>query len=331
MKITKVTITNLFCFGFIINSFFIKYIPPRVKIEISCLSMNEPTEDRLISSYIEQTFPGEDAAATATVRTVVPTRTFLEKAFLLCEEFQKQTPRHVRMSRHLYDLERLMDTGFGKQALQDIDLKTMKRIIDSTLVILSLMLIFGCKESKVGQGNPTKDSMSIDTDSVISGKVFNKQDIASEDTLNAVIKTQSPKSKDFDFEVFIMRGEKTVQIIPFSYPKDDTFDPNGGRKDSCLMTDVTFDGNKDLLVYLGQFGNQGVEYWDAYVWNEVKQKFLFVPSFHDIPNPTLNEKEKIIESFSRGSAVDYEFGKWKFEKGVFVQKELLSHPPRECE
>lgn len=110
----------------------------------------------------------------------------------------------------------------------------MKRIIDSTLVILSLMLIFGCKESKVGRGNPTKDSMSIDTDSVISGKVFTKQDIASEDTLNAVIRTQSPKSKDFDFEVFIMRGEKTVQIIPFSYPKDDTFDPNGGRKDSCL-------------------------------------------------------------------------------------------------
>ena len=102
----------------------------------------------------------------------------------------------------------------------------MKRIIDSTLVILSLMLIFGCKESKVGQGNPTKDSMSIDTDSVISGKVFTKQDIASEDTLNAVIRTQSPKSKDFDFEVFIMRGEKTVQIIPFSYPKGDTFDPN---------------------------------------------------------------------------------------------------------
>ena len=24
------------------------------------------------------------------------------------------------------------------------------------------------------------------------------------------------------------------------------------------MADVTFDGNKDLLVYLGQFGNQGV-------------------------------------------------------------------------
>lgn len=96
------------------------------------------------------------------------------------------------------------------------------------------------------------------------------------------------------------------------------------------MADVTFDGNKDLLVYLGQFGNQGVEYWDAYVWNEVKQKFLFVPSFHDIPNPTLNEKEKIIESFSRGSAVDYEFGNGSSRRSVCT-KELLSHPPRECE
>lgn len=100
----------------------IEYIPPRVKIEISCLSMNEPTEDCLISSYVEQTLPGEDDSATATIRTVLPTRTFLEKAFLLCEEFQKQTPRYVRMSRHLYDLERLMDTEFGKQALQDMDL-----------------------------------------------------------------------------------------------------------------------------------------------------------------------------------------------------------------
>ena len=50
-----------------------------------------------------------------------------------------------------------------------------------------------------------------------------------------------------------------------------------------------------------------------------------------IQKRSIEKKEKIIESFSRGSAVDYEFGKWKFEKGVFVQKELLSHPPRESE
>ena len=38
---------------------------------------------------------------------------------LLHEEFQKENPRFERMTRHLYDLERLMDTDFGKAALAD--------------------------------------------------------------------------------------------------------------------------------------------------------------------------------------------------------------------
>lgn len=97
----------------------IDYISSSVKIEISCLSMDEPVEEREIRSLISETFPEDDADATCNVKTVVPTRTFLEKIFLLAEEFQKDKPRNVRMSRHLYDLERLMDTDFGKSALAD--------------------------------------------------------------------------------------------------------------------------------------------------------------------------------------------------------------------
>lgn len=97
----------------------ISYIPPRVKIEVSCLSMDVPTEMREIRSMIAETFPDEDEGTLGVFRTVVPSRTFLEKIFLLAEEFQKARPRHVRMSRHLYDLERLMDTGYGKAALAD--------------------------------------------------------------------------------------------------------------------------------------------------------------------------------------------------------------------
>lgn len=93
------------------------YIPPRVKIEISCLSMDEPTEEREIHSLIGESFDGEDSDADCKVRTVVPTRTFLEKIFLLAEEFQKEKPRSVRMSRHLYDLEKLMDSQYGREAL----------------------------------------------------------------------------------------------------------------------------------------------------------------------------------------------------------------------
>ena len=97
----------------------ISYIPPRMKIEISCLSMDEPTEERDIHSLIGETFEEEDADANCKIRTVVPTRTYLEKLFLLAEEFQKDKPRSVRMSRHLYDLEKLMDSEYGREALTD--------------------------------------------------------------------------------------------------------------------------------------------------------------------------------------------------------------------
>lgn len=95
------------------------YMPSRVKIEISCLSMKEPFEARNISSMLHDKFPEDDDEAVCVIPVVMPERTFLEKAFLLCEEFQKQDPRSLRMSRHLYDLEKLMDTPFGEKALND--------------------------------------------------------------------------------------------------------------------------------------------------------------------------------------------------------------------
>ena len=98
------------------------YMPTRIKIEISCLSMAEPSEDRKITSLIYSHYPEEDYETLSSIRTVLPSRTFLEKVFLLHEEFQKDKSRSLRMSRHLYDLEKLMDTEYGQKALTDSDL-----------------------------------------------------------------------------------------------------------------------------------------------------------------------------------------------------------------
>ena len=100
------------------------YAIPTVKVEISVLSMSEPYEMRRISSLIEQTYKDEDVDSdlVQTIRTVSPARTFLEKAFLLCEEFQKDKPRTHRMTRHFYDLEKLMRTPFAEKALSDVTL-----------------------------------------------------------------------------------------------------------------------------------------------------------------------------------------------------------------
>ncbi|MDE6198397.1 MAG: nucleotidyl transferase AbiEii/AbiGii toxin family protein [Muribaculaceae bacterium] len=96
-----------------------EYVRPVVKIEISCLSMKEPYEVKRISSLVGEAFPQIDDETIAEIPTITPSRTFLEKAFLLNEEYQRKNPRTERMSRHLYDLERLMDTQFASEALMD--------------------------------------------------------------------------------------------------------------------------------------------------------------------------------------------------------------------
>ena len=58
------------------------------------------------------------------VNAVVPQRTFLEKICLLHEEFAKpqKMMRTERMSRHLYDIVRIMDFPIAEEALNDKEL-----------------------------------------------------------------------------------------------------------------------------------------------------------------------------------------------------------------
>ncbi|MCH5241141.1 MAG: nucleotidyl transferase AbiEii/AbiGii toxin family protein [Muribaculaceae bacterium] len=97
-----------------------EYFDSRVKIEIGCMNLEEPVEDRNLKSFLSTDMKG-DEDMDVNFPTVVPSRTFIEKIFLLHEEFQKPYPRSKRMSRHLYDLEKLMDTSYG-HAIEDKEL-----------------------------------------------------------------------------------------------------------------------------------------------------------------------------------------------------------------
>lgn len=99
------------------------YLEPRILLEISCRSLREPCEDVPIKSLVDREFnEGTFTNPPFAVRTVEPQRTFLEKIFLLHEEWQKDNIRIDRLCRHLYDLERLMDTDHAKKAFKDKDL-----------------------------------------------------------------------------------------------------------------------------------------------------------------------------------------------------------------
>ena len=101
------------------------YIRSKVLIEIGSRSLMEPTEIRKIISLTDELFMDNDFSEEALfIPSVLPKRTFLEKAFLLHEEFQKplENIRVNRLSRHLYDLDKLKDIEHGVEALKDIDL-----------------------------------------------------------------------------------------------------------------------------------------------------------------------------------------------------------------
>lgn len=98
------------------------YIRPKVIIEVSGRSMNEPVSPVMLRSFIDEVF--SDAPFTGNpfeVRAVVPERTFLEKLFLLHEKFSKPVEqiRTERMSRHIYDISQIMDTPIAERALKD--------------------------------------------------------------------------------------------------------------------------------------------------------------------------------------------------------------------
>lgn len=102
-----------------------EYLQQRVLIEVSSRSLMEPIEERKISSILSENFPEQSFVTIPfLIPTVLPQRTFLEKIFLLHEEFSQDAEkiRIDRLSRHLYDLEKLMDTEHGIEVLKNKDL-----------------------------------------------------------------------------------------------------------------------------------------------------------------------------------------------------------------
>ena len=101
------------------------YLEPKVQIEVGSRSLREPFSIQTFGSLIDEYYPEMDfAQASIKVPTVNPERTFLEKIFLLHEEFQRpaEKMRVNRLSRHLYDIYHLSKTSFAEKALKDKEL-----------------------------------------------------------------------------------------------------------------------------------------------------------------------------------------------------------------
>lgn len=103
----------------------VSYLPKRVLIEVSARSLIEPNQEVAINSMIEEHYPEADFAEQEfVVKATNPQKTFLEKLILLHEEFQKpiEQIKHLRMSRHFYDIGQILHSEYGQTAIKNTTL-----------------------------------------------------------------------------------------------------------------------------------------------------------------------------------------------------------------
>lgn len=99
------------------------YIADEVKVEFSVRSLKDPCSIINIQSILSEAFPNDAYDETPfQVMAAEPRKTFLEKVFLLHEKFVNINSDKIkieRLSRHLYDLVKMMNTAVGQQVLKD--------------------------------------------------------------------------------------------------------------------------------------------------------------------------------------------------------------------
>ena len=192
-------------------------------------------------------------------------------------------------------------------------MKSRKGFKNCTLAVLLLgmntIVMTSCGGQKKEKAAAVNDSLTV---------VQKPESVEqpSGDTLSVAIVGKLKKGRGFLLEV--KKGGKEVQQLDYRYSFDDYGEPNMPiKKDSVLLRDVTSDGYKDLLVYVGSYGNQGIERFDCYVWDKKIQKLVHASSFVDIDNPEVDEVKGYVFSSARSSATEYIYGKWKYEDGEF--------------
>ncbi len=106
------------------SSFSDQSILREIRLEVGALAAWTPSEQRPIKPYAATQYPGKFHQDTTVIRTVLPERTFWEKATILHREAYRPDNRVMpgRYSRHYYDLFRMAQTHYKEHALNHPDL-----------------------------------------------------------------------------------------------------------------------------------------------------------------------------------------------------------------
>ena len=106
------------------NIYESRYLSPSIRLEIGPLAAWTPTEKKEIRPYIQEAFPGIFQDLSISVDTVLPERTFWEKATVLHHEANRpqESSMPARYARHYYDMFMMAGTDVKEKAFSNIGL-----------------------------------------------------------------------------------------------------------------------------------------------------------------------------------------------------------------
>lgn len=118
-------------------------------------------------------------------------------------------------------------------------------------------------------------------------------------------------------------GERRYDLEP---EKEGEVDGGFGayRTDWFALEDINFDGNKDIILDCGEFGNQALHYEFGWIWNPKEENYQLAESYLTIENPSTDQKQKVIRSNWRNSADSHGWAIYQYEDGEFVMRSRLT-------
>ncbi|MBD5550337.1 MAG: hypothetical protein HDQ96_04055 [Lachnospiraceae bacterium] len=115
-----------------------------------------------------------------------------------------------------------------------------------------------------------------------------------------------------------------VQILKPEGDDPELADFGEYRHDYVTITDINFDGIKDIMLDTGGFGNQLASYAFAWIWEEESGSYVRSESFGQIINPSVDTEQKLVRSAWRNWAASHSWAIYKYEDEEYTIKSVLT-------
>lgn len=135
--------------------------------------------------------------------------------------------------------------------------------------------------------------------------------------------SQANEDEDYvrDVKVFVSKLEDETYVL-MQVLEDKLHDGDAWDSEGLHLVDVNFDGEKDIIVQNGHYGNQGAECYSCYLY--YNGSYQQCDSFSEIPNASVDAQNQYMLGSWRNSAASQGYGIYLFENGRYRLCRMLT-------